>query len=91
MKRTQLEDYVITNGLHCEINLDIDGAYCSLFKKGDLYTRYFQGRTLNEAIEKAINAHREGFTDDKRSKQDIQNEKRTRMLHQKFSKKQPRK
>jgi hypothetical protein len=86
MKRTKLEEYVISNGLHCEINLDIDGANCSLFKDDDLYVRFYQAKTLNEAIEKAINAHREGFTDDKRSKQDIQNEKRTRMLHQKFSK-----
>ena len=86
MKRTKLEEYVISNSLHCEINLDVDGAICSLFKDGDLYVRFYQAKTLNEAIEKAINAHREKFTDDKRSKQDIQNEKRTRMFHQKFSK-----
>jgi hypothetical protein len=84
MKRTKLEEYAITNGLLCEITLQGGIAYCSLYKKDELYVRFFKAETLNGAIEKAINNHR-GKKSDNRSKQEIQDEKTARMLRQRFS------
>ena len=67
MKKTKLEQYVIENDLVCDIQIDKENCYCTIYKDKDLYIKMSKAKTLNEAIEGAIDHHRR-MTNDKISK-----------------------
>lgn len=86
MKKTKIEEYAISNGLLCEITIGIDSVTASLFKEGQLYIKTFTSKTMNEAIEKAVNHHR-GVNSASSRRTQVQDEKRVRDIHKRFSKK----
>ena len=67
MKKTKLEEYLIANSLCCEIVIKDSVPSCSIFKQDQLYLRFHDGKNLNDAIEKAVNKHREESVNDKDS------------------------
>lgn len=85
MIKTKIEIYLKENQLSCEILIVDSIPRVSIYKENSLYVRFFTGVTLNEAIEAAVNNHRE-LKNAHNRKLEIQDEKRARNLHQRILK-----